>query len=114
RPARAPLREVRGGLPWARRNERQPEARVMPVHDWTRVSAGIFHHFHLEWIGAPRASTRQSGLAGNPLRDLAGGLIHPVNLEDLMYRVTCRGSCFKIGCTTGFAPAMEQRCPVDL
>src|SRR5208337_4816364 len=51
RPARAPLREVRGGLPWARRNERQPEARVMPVHDWTRVSAGIFHHFHLEWIG---------------------------------------------------------------
>jgi Protein of unknown function (DUF4058) len=24
----------------------------MPVHDWTRVDAGIFHHFHLEWIGA--------------------------------------------------------------
>jgi Protein of unknown function (DUF4058) len=24
----------------------------MPVHDWTRVEAGIFHHFHLEWIGA--------------------------------------------------------------
>ena len=23
----------------------------MPIHDWTRVSAGIFHHFHLEWIG---------------------------------------------------------------
>ena len=23
----------------------------MPVHDWTRVSSGIFHHFHLEWIG---------------------------------------------------------------
>src|SRR5438270_9403677 len=23
----------------------------MPVHDWTRVEAGIFHHFHLEWIG---------------------------------------------------------------
>jgi hypothetical protein len=22
----------------------------MPVHDWTRVSAGTFHHFHLEWI----------------------------------------------------------------
>jgi hypothetical protein len=21
------------------------------IHDWTRVSAGIFHHFHLEWIG---------------------------------------------------------------
>src|ERR1043166_5931316 len=22
----------------------------MPVHDWTRVFAGIFHHFHHEWI----------------------------------------------------------------
>jgi Protein of unknown function (DUF4058) len=24
----------------------------MPVHDWTKVPAGIFHHFHLEWIAA--------------------------------------------------------------
>jgi hypothetical protein len=23
----------------------------MPVHDWTRVDAGIFHHFHHDWIG---------------------------------------------------------------
>ena len=22
----------------------------MPIHDWTRVSAGIFHHFHQAWI----------------------------------------------------------------
>jgi hypothetical protein len=22
----------------------------MPVHDWTRVEAGIFHHFHHQWI----------------------------------------------------------------
>jgi hypothetical protein len=22
----------------------------MPVHDWTRVPAGIFHHFHHDWI----------------------------------------------------------------
>lgn len=22
----------------------------MPIHDWTRVSAGTFHHFHLQWI----------------------------------------------------------------
>ena len=25
----------------------------MPVHDWTRVDAGIFHHFHVVWIGDP-------------------------------------------------------------
>jgi hypothetical protein len=24
----------------------------MPVHDWTRVDAGIFHHFHHGWITA--------------------------------------------------------------
>jgi Protein of unknown function (DUF4058) len=23
----------------------------MPIHDWTRVEAGIFHHFHLIWLG---------------------------------------------------------------
>ena len=22
----------------------------MPIHDWTRVDAGIFHAFHLSWI----------------------------------------------------------------
>jgi hypothetical protein len=22
----------------------------MPIHDWTRVTAGIFHHFHQQWI----------------------------------------------------------------
>src|SRR5262249_8885864 len=24
----------------------------MPVHDWTRVNAGLFHHFHQRWIQA--------------------------------------------------------------
>ncbi len=24
----------------------------MPIHDWTCVDAGIFHHFHHRWIGA--------------------------------------------------------------
>src|SRR5262249_4371693 len=24
----------------------------MPVHDWTRVPAGIFHDFHHEWISS--------------------------------------------------------------
>src|SRR5262245_57812585 len=22
----------------------------MPIHDWTRVNAGIFHHFHASWV----------------------------------------------------------------
>ena len=23
----------------------------MPLHDWTRIEAGIFHAFHVAWIG---------------------------------------------------------------
>src|SRR5262245_13214700 len=26
------------------------EPKAMPVHDWTRVDAGIFHAFHHDWI----------------------------------------------------------------
>ena len=26
----------------------------MPLHDWTRVTAGTFHHFHLAWIAELR------------------------------------------------------------
>ena len=28
----------------------------MPLHDWTRVPAGIYHAFHLDWIGALQRS----------------------------------------------------------
>src|SRR4051794_4282126 len=27
-----------------------PGGSAMPVHDWARVEAGIFHHFHSAWI----------------------------------------------------------------
>src|SRR5438105_4695708 len=33
----------------------------MPIHDWTRVDAGIFHHFHLYWL-AELGSTLNAGL----------------------------------------------------
>jgi hypothetical protein len=33
----------------------------MPVHDWTRVSAGTFHAFHLAWISEIQR-TLNSGL----------------------------------------------------
>ena len=28
----------------------------MPIHDWTRVDAGIFHDFHLSWIAEIKRS----------------------------------------------------------
>ena len=31
----------------------------MPVHDWTRVEAGIFHDFHTVWIGHLRTALNE-------------------------------------------------------
>lgn len=36
----------------------------MPIHDWTRVDAGVFHDFHHEWISSVK-------------RSLNGGLLPP-------------------------------------
>ena len=34
----------------------------MPIHDWTRVDAGIFHDFHSAWIAGFRSSLNQEVL----------------------------------------------------
>ena len=49
----------------------------MPIHDWTRVAAGIFHHFHHEWISEISRSLNHS-LVGTTYyalaEQVAGGL----------------------------------------
>jgi hypothetical protein len=37
----------------------------MPVHDWTRVLAGVFHDFHNRWIGAIRDHLNDGRLPPN-------------------------------------------------
>jgi Protein of unknown function (DUF4058) len=34
----------------------------MPIHDWTRVDAGLFHSFHQQWIGALCAALNTGAL----------------------------------------------------
>src|SRR5256885_4614194 len=34
----------------------------MPIHDWTRVNAGLFHHFHQRWIAAICDALNSGGL----------------------------------------------------
>src|SRR6266498_4931350 len=34
---------------------------AMPIHDWTRVSAGVFHDFHIAWM-AQLSRRMNSGL----------------------------------------------------
>ncbi len=36
----------------------------MPIHDWTRVSDGIFHDFHHEWISSIKRSLKRDVLPG--------------------------------------------------
>lgn len=36
----------------------------MPVHDWTRVPAGLFHHFHQQWIADLCSRLNSRGLPG--------------------------------------------------
>src|SRR5262249_17851650 len=33
--------------------------KIMPVHDWARVEAGIFHDFHTVWIGHLRTALNE-------------------------------------------------------
>lgn len=64
----------------------------MPIHDWTRVDAGVFHHFHGYWVGTIAAALNDGVLprnyyalieqvAGRAVPDMltlsSGGLVGP-------------------------------------
>lgn len=49
----------------------------MPIHDWSRVKAGIFHHFHHEWISEISRALNRGLLPPNyyaMAEQIAGGL----------------------------------------
>jgi hypothetical protein len=49
---------------------------MMPIHDWTRVKAGIFHDFHHEWISTIKRALNKGILPPNHYalaEQLAGG-----------------------------------------
>ena len=31
----------------------------MPIHDWSRVSAGVFHDFHHGWVGRLKSTLNE-------------------------------------------------------
>ena len=50
---------------------------MMPVHDWTRVDAGLFHHFHHSWIEDTARALNRGGLPSEYYalaEQVAGGL----------------------------------------
>lgn len=53
------------------------EDRAVPIHDWTLVPAGIFHHFHHEWISVISRAVNHSLLGTSYYalaEQIAGGM----------------------------------------
>ena len=59
----------------------------MPIHDWTRVKPGIFHHFHLEWISS-LATAFNSGLLPSTLYALAEQVTGDGGIPDILTLAT--------------------------
>jgi hypothetical protein len=51
----------------------------MPIHDWTRVDAGIFHDFHHEWISSIKRALNRGLLPPEyyALAEQVAGGVHP-------------------------------------
>lgn len=51
----------------------------MPIHDWTRVFAGLFHDFHLEWIRSLKHALNNGVLPPDyyALAEQVAGGLHP-------------------------------------
>jgi hypothetical protein len=67
----------------------------MAVHDWTRVEAGIFHDFHLDWIFTLKQALNQGILPPDfyaLAEQVAGGLHPDVFALVLGKRITIRHS----------------------
>ena len=90
----------------------------MPIHDWTRVEAGIFHDFHHEWISTIKRSLNL-GLSGTNYyalaEQIAGGMGPDVLTLQRPFTVgpragKSRGSKSKPG-RTGAALALATKPP---
>ena len=62
----------------------------MPVHDWKRVEAGIFHNFHLAWI-SELTKALNAGLLSEDYYALAEQRINPFELDVLALKANSNG-----------------------
>lgn len=90
----------------------------MPVHDWTRVDAGIFHHFHLEWTGA-LARALNNGLLPPDHYALAEQISRPWETDVLTLLGPTRGQPPSAGPAAGVMlseapPKVEYRAKADV
>ena len=76
----------------------------MPIHDWTRVDAGIFHGFHLSWISHIKERLNTGGLPPEFYAD-AEQYVDGKNADVLALHRSPAGSTAPIGTATTTATA---------
>jgi hypothetical protein len=57
----------------------------MPMHDWTRVDAGIYHHFHGRWLYAVAAALNE-GVLPTGYYALADQVVQPFEPDVVSFR----------------------------
>ncbi|WP_435008418.1 DUF4058 family protein [Tundrisphaera lichenicola] len=75
----------------------------MPVHDWTRVDAGLFHAFHQRWISAISDALNAGGLPSDYFALTEQSIRGPV--PDVLTLHLSPGSAEPTGGTQGLAVA---------
>jgi hypothetical protein len=84
----------------------------MPIHDWARVDAGVFHHFHLCWIDA-LARALNAGIL--PADYYALGEQHAAGYEPDVLALHAEGASSENGAGDGAGPrASDQSRTVTL
>lgn len=79
----------------------------MPIHDWTRVEAGIFHHFHGEWIRTIGHALNE-GLLPSPYYALAEQVAAGFGPDVLALEGKSDGNQPRAGGGTGLLQARPQ------
>jgi hypothetical protein len=77
----------------------------MPIHDWTRVNAGIFHHFHHAWI-EDIARTLNRGLLPPEYYALAEQIAGGLGPDVLTLQLPTNGAGLPAPCGGGIALAV--------
>jgi hypothetical protein len=83
----------------------------MPIHDWTRVDAGIFHHVHHEWI-SEIARTLNHTLRGTEYYALAEQIVGGRGPDVLTLQVPALGKPPVAKQPTGVAAGEHKRASV--
>lgn len=56
----------------------------MPIHNWQRVDAGIFHHFHQNWVPEILPDEKRLILASYAASDFPEAFVQPISFGEAL------------------------------